>query len=121
VISHNVYWLAGDNNYTSLNQMPRATLETTILKKEQVKTETKWTLKFTNKSKHLAFFVAPRLMNDQEEVLPAFWSANYFSLAPGESITASVSASSAKMKGKSRQILVKGWNVEETKISLQKD
>jgi beta-galactosidase/beta-glucuronidase len=120
VISHNVYWLAGDNNYTSLNQMPSATLETTILKKEQVKTETKWTLKFTNKSKHLAFFVAPRLMNDQEEVLPAFWSANYFSLAPGESITASVSASSAKMKGKSRQILVKGWNVEEVGISLDK-
>lgn len=120
MISHNVYWLSGDNNYTTMSLMPRTKVETTLLKKETVKSETKWTVKFTNNSKQLAFFVNPRLMNDNEEVLPAFWSANYFSLAPGETITATVSASSAMMKGKTRQILVKGWNLDEVALSLDR-
>ncbi len=120
VISHNVYWLAGDNNCTSLNQMPHTSLSTSILKKETVKAETKWTVKFTNNTKQLAFFVNPRLMSDNEEVLPAFWSANYFSLAPGESAIATVSASSAQLKGKSQKLLVKGWNVDEAVIKLDK-
>ena len=121
VISHNVYWLAGDNNYTALNQMHHTTLETAVLKKEQVKSETKWTLKFTNKSKQLAFFVNPRLMSGDEEVLPAFWSSNYFSLAPGESLSVGVSAPSDHLGGIDLQIQVKGWNVDLTKISLRKN
>ncbi|MCL4481571.1 MAG: beta galactosidase jelly roll domain-containing protein [Bacteroidetes bacterium] len=112
VISHNVYWLAADNDYTALGSMPRTKVETTILKREQVKTEIKWRLKFTNNSKQLAFFVSPQLMNDNEEVLPAFWSANYFSLAPGESVTATVCASSDQLKGKNIQVQVNGWNVD---------
>ncbi len=119
VISHNAYWLAEDNDYTALQSMPRTELETTILKKEQVKTETLFTVKFTNKSKLLAFFVTPRLMNDTEEVLPAFWSANYFSLAPGESMLAKVSASTALLNEKSQQLLIKGWNVDERSIPIK--
>ena len=120
VISHNVYWLAGDNNYLSLNSMPRSKVETTVIKREQGKTETKWTLKFTNETKKLAFFLNPRLMNDREEVLPAFWSSNFFSLAPGESLTTTVSGSTEQLKGKTQQLLVKGWNVEERWIPLNK-
>lgn len=119
VISHNVYWLAADNSYTSLASMPRTQLEVLVAGKEQTKTETGWSLKFTNNSKQLAFFVAPRLMNDNEEVLPAFWSTNYFTLAPGESINVKVSAATDRMKGKARQIVVKGWNVEEEKVDLK--
>jgi hypothetical protein len=52
--------------------------------------------------------------------LPAFWSANYFSLAPGESVSATVSASTAQLKGKDQQLLVKGWNVTETIVKLDK-
>ena len=119
VISHNAYWLAADNNYTALQSMPRTEVETTMLKKEQVKTETDWSLKFTNNSKKLAFFVNLRLMKENEEVLPAYWSANYFSLAPGESITCKVSASSAILNGKKMELFVKGWNVEEQWIPLK--
>jgi exo-1,4-beta-D-glucosaminidase len=117
-ISHNVYWLANDNDYTSMNSMPKSRVETIVVKKEMVKSETKWTLKFRNSSTQLAFFVAPQLVVDDEEIQPAFWSANYFSLAPGESITTSVSIDSNKLKGKNQQILVKGWNVEENRVSL---
>ncbi len=118
VISHNVYWLSADNNYTSLQSMPRTEVATTILKKEQIKSETVWSVKFTNNSKKLAFFINPRLMNNEEEILPAFWTSNYFSLAPGESIAAKVSASTAALTGKKIELLVKGWNVEENRFSL---
>jgi hypothetical protein len=119
VISHNVYWLAADNNYSALNSMPQTKVETTVLKREIVKTDTKWTVKFTNKSKQLAFFINPQLLNNGEEIMPCFWSANYFSLAPGESITVTASVSSNQLKGKNQVIKVKGWNLENQLIPLK--
>ncbi|HEY5511774.1 MAG TPA: sugar-binding domain-containing protein [Prolixibacteraceae bacterium] len=119
VVSHNTYWLAADDNFSALNSMPQTKIQMTIIRKEQLKADTRWTLKFTNSSKQLAFFVNPRLMNDEEEVLPAYWSANYFTLAPGESITLKVSANKDKLKGERQQILVKGWNVGEERIDLK--
>ncbi len=119
-ISHNAYWLAADNDYTSLNAMSHTKLDATILKSEQVKSETRWTIKLSNASKQLAFFVNPQLLNDKEEVLPAFWSANYFTLAPGESTTITVSASSVQLRGKALELKIKGWNVDESLISLKK-
>ncbi len=119
VISHNVYWLAADNNYSALNSMPQSKVEATVLKREIVKTDTKWTINFTNKSNQLAFFINPQLLNDGEEIMPCFWSANYFSLAKGESITVTVSVSSNQLKGKNQEIKVKGWNLENHLISLK--
>lgn len=118
-ISHNVYWLAADNNYLPLNSMPHTQVDATVLVREKVKTETKWTIKFSNKSKLMAFFINPQLLNDGEEIMPSFWSANYFSLAPGESITVTVSVSSDLIKGKNQEIKVKGWNLENKLISLK--
>jgi hypothetical protein len=119
IISHNVYWLAADNNYLPLNSMPQTQVDATVLVRERVKTETKWTMKFTNKSKLMAFFINPQLLNDGEEIMPSFWSANYFSLASGESITVTVSVSSDQIKGKNQEIKVKGWNLENKVISLK--
>ena len=119
VVSHNAYWLASDDNFSALNQMPRTKIKTTVLKKEQLKSETSWTVKFTNGSKQLAFFVNPRLMNEEVEVLPAWWSANYFSLAPGESLIVKVSARSSQLTGALPQILIKGWNVGEERINIR--
>ncbi|MEI7828825.1 MAG: sugar-binding domain-containing protein [Prolixibacteraceae bacterium] len=118
LISHNTYWLAADNNYTSLQSMPHTKVATTVLKEEQIRSETVWTVKFTNNSKKLAFFINPRLMGNDKEILPAFWSSNYFSLAPGESMIAKVSASAAALTGKKIELLVKGWNVEKITVSL---
>jgi len=119
VVSRNTYWLSSDNDYSALQSMQRTGVETAVLKKEQAKHETIWTVQFTNKSKRLAFFVNPRLMAGGEEVLPSYWSSNYFSLAPGGSTTVKVSAATVQMTGKQQQLLVKGWNVDETIISLK--
>jgi hypothetical protein len=67
----------------------------------------------------LAFFVNPQLISDGEEVLPAFWSANYISLAPGESITLTVSAPNSKLSGGNKEILIEGWNIEKQILRLQ--
>ena len=118
IISHNVYWQATDNNYKALSAMPRTQVQASVLKSEQLKTETQWTIKVTNNSKLLAFFIHPQLKNDGDEILPSFWSANYISLAPGESTTLTVNAPNGKLKNKNQEILIEGWNVEKQTIKL---
>jgi len=66
----------------------------------------------------LAFFVRPQLMQDGEELLPTFWSAGYFSLAPGESTTVSVSVASGQIENNQPEIQISGWNVNTQQIPL---
>ena len=40
-------------------------------------------------------------------------------LAPGESMVAKVSASNALLKGKTQQLLIKGWNIAEQHLKLK--
>jgi hypothetical protein len=118
VVSHNTYWLSPGNDFTALNGMAGTQVETKILKTEKGVSENKWTMQITNNSGKLAFFVRPQLMSNGEEVMPSYWTANYFTLAPNESITVSVSAPVAKL-GRARQtVLVEGWNVEKQVITL---
>jgi hypothetical protein len=119
VVSHNVYWLAADNNYNALSNMLHTNLETTILNKQTGETEKSWTLKFTNNANILAFFVRPQLLNDGEDVLPCFWSANYFSLAPKESITVTLTVPAAQLKSENQEIKITGWNLDEQRILLK--
>jgi hypothetical protein len=58
------------------------------------------------------------IMVGDEEVLPSFWSANYFSLAPGESVTITVGCPPAKLNGGLPVLKVEGWNIEESEIAL---
>ena len=118
VISHNVYWLAADDNYTTLSALPQTTIETAIIKTEDVEAETKWTVKFSNKSDKIAFFIHPQLLSDGEEVLPCFWSSNYFSLAPGESTTVTVSTNSNQFINENQEILLEGWNIKKTRLPI---
>ena len=115
-ISHNVYWLAPDNKYQDLTTMDRATLQTKIVSVTNIGSDKKWTLSITNNSKQVAFFINPQLMSDKDEVCPSFWSANYFTLAPHESITISVSAPLNKLKAHHTSITISGINVDSTTI-----
>ncbi len=118
VISHNTYWLASDNNYKDLSELPKTKVLATILKSEKGKKETTWTVKFSNPSKQLAFFVHPQLLVEGNEVLPSYWSANYFSLAPGETMTATIAVSSSQLNRNKPELLVEGWNVDGIKIPI---
>ena len=119
IVSHNVYWLSNDGDYKSLNDMPKTTLQTSVLKEVKGKSERSWTIEIVNTTGKMAFFIRPQLMSDGEEVLPSFWSGSYFTLAPGEKKTITVSAPATVVNGKSTEIKISAWNVEPEKLSLK--
>ena len=92
--------------------MPSAQVRTQVLATEKKGAYTEWTLKFTNVSSQLAFFLNPQLIKDGEEVLPSYWSDNYFSIPAGQSITVKVSCPAAGLAGAVPQLRVEGWNIE---------
>jgi len=57
-------------------------------------------------------------MKNGEEVMPSYWAGNYFTLAPHESTTVSVSAPVAKLGSTQPTVLVEGWNIEKQVIAL---
>jgi len=117
-VSHNAYWLAPGNDFTGFNNMKATQVQTKVLKEEKDDSENKWTLELTNHTDKIAFFVRPQLMKNGEEVMPSYWTANYFTLAPHESITVTVGAPVAILGNVQPIILVEGWNVAKQEIVL---
>ncbi|MFB9845552.1 glycoside hydrolase family 2 protein [Mucilaginibacter ginsenosidivorans] len=116
-VSHNCYWLSPGNDLKALNNMPDAKVSVKVLGASKGKNEDKWILQVTNNSDKLAFFVRPQLMVNGEEVMPAYWSSNYFTLAPHGDITVSVSAPAVKLGSNTPAIVVEGWNIEKQTIN----
>ncbi len=119
VISHNVYWLSNDGVYKSLNELQKTKVNAKVTLSSKGKSETSWTIQFTNASNKLAFFIRPQLMAAGEEVLPSYWTSNYFTLAPSETTTVSVSCPKVTLDGKNPVIKISGWNVNEEEIKLK--
>jgi len=118
VISRNIYWLSGNDDYKSLNNMPETTVEAEIVATEPGTAENSWKVKITNKTDKLAFFIRPQLMAEGEEVLPSYWSAGYFTLAPSDSITINVRCPVEVFHGVP-VIKVSGWNVKAVNLTLK--
>jgi Exo-beta-D-glucosaminidase Ig-fold domain len=110
-VSHNVYWLSEGNDFKSLRNIPNVTLQTKLTRTETaVADENKWTCEISNPSENIAFFINPQLWNESEEIMPTFWSSNYFTLAPGEKIT--VTARCPKpLSAKKPFLKLEGWNI----------
>ncbi len=119
VVSHNVYWMAVGNDFSSFNDMNTTQLQVKILKSEKGRSENRWTLQLSNNTAKMAFFVRPQLISSSEEIMPSYWSANYFTLAPTESITLTVAAPFAKLGAGKAAVLIEGWNVEKQMLSLK--
>ncbi len=115
-VSHNVYWLSKDEDFTSLNTLPQTSVKIEILKTGMSETEKSWTISLTNPTDRIAFFIRPRIIANNEEVLPGFWSGSYFTLAPGEHTTVTVTCPASLTKAAS--LKVSGWNVEAQSIKL---
>ena len=84
---------------------------------ETLSNKYQWTIQLSNPSKQLAFFVNPQLMNGEEEILPSFWSNNYFSIPAGESKTVTVSCGTNQIINKTTTLKVEGWNVKAQSLS----
>ena len=59
-------------------------------------------------------------MKNGEEVMPSYWSNNYFTLAPRESTSVVVGAPIDKLGGILPTILIEGWNIEKQTLKLIK-
>jgi len=135
LVSDNFYWLStkldtldwtkrADTDYTpqkdfadltELSGLPKAKLA--IAKSLHVSGRNDTiTLSIENKGEAVAFLVHPRLTRGKggEDVVPVFWSDNYFSLLPGEKKSVTVNFDSAALAGAAPEIAVDGWNVETT-------
>jgi len=133
LVSDNFYWLStkvdtldwtkrNDTDYTpqkefgdltGLNGLEKARLA--ITKAMHVSGPKRWmTVSVENKGEGVAFMVHPRLTrgNGGEDVVPVFWSDNYFSLLPGEkkSVTAKFDISS--LADAAPELVVEGWNID---------
>ena len=120
IVSHNVYWLSEDEDFTSLNGMEKTKVKVEVLKAEMNNTESSWTIQITNSSGRIAFFIRPQLMTDGNEVLPSFWSGSYVTLAPDESTTLTVSSPVVKTAAPGPVIKVSGWNVPAQELILSR-
>lgn len=118
-ISHNAYWLSKDGDFKQLSLMEKTSVETKMLSSEKSRSEKRWIIQITNSSDKIAFFIRPQLMIDGEEVLPSFWSAGYFTLAPSETISVSVSCPVIMLGGKTPEIKISGWNVGDSQLMLK--
>jgi hypothetical protein len=117
-VSHNVYWVSPENDFLGINKLTVSSLTARINSIPSNNNEKRWGLKLTNSGGKIAFFINPRLMSGDEEIAPSFWSANYFTLAPGESINVNVGCPPEAIKGGTPYILLEGWNVETVKIPI---
>jgi hypothetical protein len=118
-LSRSTYWLEPEEKFNALQQMAPTRVEMKLLKAEQGPEETGWTVKLTNPSKQLAFFIRLQLMDGREEILPSFWTGNYITLAPGESTTVNVTVPARCVKAIKPDLKASGWNVGENRIPTQ--
>jgi beta-galactosidase/beta-glucuronidase len=109
-ISQNVYWMSPGHDFTGLRKMPSARVSSKALTMEKKGGYTNWTIQFTNVSSQLAFFLNPQVIKDGEEVLPSYWSDNYFSIPAGQSITVKVSCPTT-LTGPAPELRLEGWNI----------
>ena len=121
VISRNVYWLAGrESDYRALSAMPEEPLQISYAHQSEAG-ETKYDVTLSNTGKLPAIEVKLTLLDShtRQRLLPAYYSDNYVSLLPGETIHITVSApQAASTEG---LFSVRGWNVTEHPVSPAKD
>ncbi len=98
-------------DFTDLAKLPKVKLEQSM-KVSQEGSERVGEVKISNPSKSLAFMVHLALTKGEggDEITPAYWDDNYFSLFPGESKVIKVKYSADDEGAKPTQLKIEGWN-----------
>jgi hypothetical protein len=118
VISRNVYWLAGkESDYRKLTSMPAAQLSLNASTRE-IEGESAIEVVVRNTGTVPALATKLTLQNaaTHERILPAYYSDNYVSLLPGESLHLTIRYPSAGAGSRklAPAVGVRGWNVPES-------
>jgi hypothetical protein len=111
-ISDNFYWMAEDDDFTSLPTLPEVKLDVEV-EKEEINKQIVYKLRLMNPSSGLAFFVNLSIRRGKrgEEVLPSFWSDNYFSILPGKTKKLMVEFQKSDLSGEEAYLKLEGWNI----------
>jgi hypothetical protein len=117
VLSRNTYWLEASRHFSALSTMAAAKVETTIVSSHKTARSVDYVVRFRNPGAGLAFFLNPQVTAGGEEVMPSFWSDNYFTLEPGTSTTVTVSIPIEKAHAP-LSMVTEGWNVARTEQKL---
>jgi len=108
ILSDNFYWFSSTGK-DDLSQLARPDRPTLDIKKEVSFEDEQVIIKVTvsNTSGKLAFFNRLMVVKGEggEEVLPTFWSDNYFSLLPGEVKTVTAKFAKQDLDGKEPEVL----------------
>ncbi len=120
LVSENFYWLAENDDFTFFSELPDVMLNVEI---EKVKMDTQilYRIRLENPSGDLAFFVNPSIRKGKEggEVLPSFWSDNYFSLLPGKSKQITVEIQKSDLEGQQAYLKLDGWNILPRPVKIE--
>ena len=116
IISENFYLRSKEeNNYQDLKRLPNVSLQTqTEYAKDK---DGCWTaiVKITNPSRTPALLIRLNLKGDKdgEQILPVFYSDNYFALMPGEQKEVRIRWQEVDTRGNGPQVEVSGYNVKK--------
>jgi exo-1,4-beta-D-glucosaminidase len=117
IVSRNLYWLAPGSNFTGLQTLPQVKLK--ITGTGYSKGKGRYTIHLKNPSDKLAFFIHLKVEDKSgNEILPSYWSDNYFSLLPHETRTLTVSLRDAPSKENPFQLVLRGQNVKTERIFI---
>lgn len=118
-LSENFYWLAADDDFTALKKLPAVDLDVDVTPEENGKKRI-YRVTFVNNSKTLAYFVNPSIRRGKEgpEILPSFWSDNYFSILPGKARDVVVEFEEEQLEGEEPHLNVEGWNISPQSIRI---
>ena len=120
LLSENFYWMSASGNFSGLDHLSKVSPKVEILHESGRKEEAIFTLRISNPTDGLAFFMEMSIHPGPQkpELLPSFWETNYISLLPGESRTLQVSVPFS-IAGEKRPFLkIKGWNIPEIWLPL---
>ncbi len=127
VLGDTLYWHNWKDymHYESLNRLPEVRLRASLSPKSTVAGEIGegndlYAITLSNNSSAPAVQTRIRTISSatDEDILPAFYSDNYFSLMPGESKTVTVEFNPKYLKGGRPVFELSGWNTKAEIIGL---
>lgn len=89
LLSENFYWLNGKYDYRELKNLQAAKLKGSVIKEDNENGMRVYKVAIKNEGSSLALMTCVSIKDRMSglEVLPAYWSSNYVTLLPGESIS----------------------------------
>ena len=129
LISDNFYWLSSQvlvaddtDRFIDLEKLPTVKLNVSCKISNKGK-EKVARVRVENPTDKLAFFIHLAIINglNGEEILPVFWSDNYFSLLPEEYKEVDATFPLKNLGEKKLFLKVEGWNIENMMLSLNKE